>query len=87
MQWFPISKQAHSTSMSASSESIQSSLEKFAEMNIKTVASEWQKELVHVSDQVSGFSLTHKDKLGHAGETVDRYITQELQQDIPTGTL
>lgn len=71
--------------MSASCVSVQTSLESFVEKDIKQVAAEWQKKLVHTSNGVSEFSVAHKDKLDHAERTVDRYITQELQQDIPTG--
>ena len=65
--------------------SIKDSLESFAEQNLKDATQEWQRELGHASESVGKFSTVHKDKLGKAKETVDRYITHELKQDVPTG--
>ena len=55
------------------------------EQGLKQTSTDWQKQLLHVSDKVCEFSLTHSNKVGLAEKMVDTYINQELQQDIPTG--
>lgn len=65
--------------------SIQASLEGFVEQELKQMSTDWKNHLLHVSDKVCEFSVTHKDKVGQAEKMVDKYINQELQQDIPTG--
>ena len=77
--------QAHSSSVTCTCTSIQDSLESFAEQNLKKAVQEWQTELSHTSDRVGKFSTVHGDKLGKAKEVVDKYITHELKQDVPTG--
>ena len=71
--------------MGATCSSIQASLEGFVGQELKQKSTDWQKQLLHISDKVCEFSVTHKDKVGQAEKMVDKYINQELQQDIPTG--
>ena len=85
VQYCPHFTQAHGTVMSNSCTTIQASLEGFTEQNLKQAVTDWKKELAHTSDQVSEFTLAHKDKLDQVKKTVDNYVTKELLQDIPTG--
>ena len=71
--------------MSGSCTTIQTSLERFTEQDLKQAAADWQKELTHASDRVCEFAVAHKDKLEQAKKTVDNYVTKELRHDIPTG--
>lgn len=80
---FPI--QAHSTSTATSCGVLQSSLAALSEQGMQAAGRQWVTEVGTFASQVGEFGFNQAGQLEHTQAVVDKYISEELVQDMPTG--
>ena len=71
--------------MSTTCASLTSSLDAMATSGIKAPSDEWVEQVNFLSGGVATHVSDHTHKLAQAQSMVDRYVNDELVQDIPTG--
>lgn len=64
-----------------------SSLDTVVEHKIQATAEQWvEHEVCGVADALKHFASSHGDLLNEVCSAVDKYVSDEVKKDVPTGT-
>lgn len=77
--------QVHVDGVASRCNNVVGSLETLAQHRVQETAHHWNEEIKSTSDAVSQFASDQDSKLKKMQSTVDKYVSEDLQKDLPTG--
>ncbi len=79
-------RQAHSSAVTVSCDSLHSSLSSLAEGGVSGAAREWAEEVGTLSTETSGdFAHSQTQLIEGVHTRVDKFVSLDIMQDVPTG--